>query len=483
MSFMSQHHLRLSRKGAFQYALRPPLRYSRRHVGRRASPWCAGLVLALLRATALGQTTGVEESVSSLREARQAAEARDQQRLQGFLNDQEALEAALADARTAHQSAEEQRDALQAQQQEQTQRAEALAARQAEQGEALAGLLDSLKQHSSEVRNELGDDSWLTLGDAALPPRLEDVEVLGRSQLERVVDSLATLTAQTGGAERLTLPVADTTGTIEPREIIRLGDFAAFTDHALLQQSGEDGVVSEVQRTPGSVQSLLAPYYQGESRQFAIDPTRGSVLDALAQQPSLWERFQQGGYVGYVVVALGAFGLLVALAQYVYLLLVSARVRGQRRSLSDPSDNNPLGRVLQRFKDMDKHQTPEALEARLDEVVLAELPRIERGQPIVKLLAAIAPLLGLLGTVTGMIVTFQAITVFGTGDPQLMAGGISQALVTTVLGLVTAVPLLFAQTALSSRSRYLTQVIEGEASATLANHLEANASAPTQTVT
>jgi len=131
---------------------------------------------------------------------------------------------------------------------------------------------------------------------------------------------------------------------------------------------------------------------------------------------------------------------------------------------------------------MDKHQTPEALEARLDEAVLAELPKIERGQPIVKLLAAIAPLLGLLGTVTGMIVTFQAITVFGTGDPQLMAGGISQALVTTVLGLVTAVPLLFAQTALSSRSRFITQVIEGEASATLADHLEAQSTLSGQTV-
>ncbi|MEC8937727.1 MAG: MotA/TolQ/ExbB proton channel family protein, partial [Pseudomonadota bacterium] len=223
-------------------------------------------------------------------------------------------------------------------------------------------------------------------------------------------------------------------------------------------------------------------YHQGESREFAIDPTQGSVLEALAQQPTLWERFQQGGYVGYVVVVLGGIGLLVALAQYIYLLTVSARVRRQRQNLDQPSKDNPLGRVLERFKEMDKHQTPEALEARLDEAVLAELPKIERGQPIVKLLAAIAPLLGLLGTVTGMIVTFQAITVFGTGDPQLMAGGISQALVTTVLGLVTAVPLLFAQTALSSRSRFITQVIEGEASATLADHLEAQFTLSGQTV-
>jgi biopolymer transport protein ExbB len=109
----------------------------------------------------------------------------------------------------------------------------------------------------------------------------------------------------------------------------------------------------------------------------------------------------------------------------------------------------------------------------LDEALLAELPRLERGQALVKLLAAVAPLLGLLGTVTGMIGTFQSITVFGTGDPQLMAGGISQALVTTVLGLITAVPLMLAHTALSSRSRWLSGLIEGRASAALAEHLEA----------
>lgn len=436
---------------------------------------CVALLFSLLSSMVWAQSEGTQTSgsIESLREAREAAEARDQERLQALLDDQQALDSALEEARTAHQVAEEQRDALQVQQQEQAEQASELAERQTEQGEALTSLLASLERHSGEVRNDLGDDSWLTIGEAALPPRLDEVAVLERQQLERVVDSLATLTAQTGRAERLELPVADNSGVIETRDVVRLGDFAAFTDTALLRRGEHGGGLAEVPRTPAAVSEVLAAYHQGDSRLFAIDPTQGSVMQALAQQPTLWERFQQGGYVGYVVVVLGGFGLLVALIQYVYLLLVSARVRRQRQSLEQLSANNPLGRVLQRFQDMDKHQTPEALEARLDEAVLAELPRIERGQPVVKLLAAIAPLLGLLGTVTGMIVTFQAITVFGTGDPQLMAGGISQALVTTVLGLVTAVPLLFAQTALASQSRYLTQVIEGEASATLADHLEA----------
>ena len=437
------------------------------------------LVGALTSSAAMAQS----DELGSLREAREAAQARDQERLQSFLEDQDGLEAALEEARAAHESAEEEQAALEAQQEEQSEQAQALAQRQEEQGEALTSLLADLARHSEEIRNELGGDSWLTLEADALPPRLNDVDVLERSQIEAVVDSLATLTVNTGRAERLELPVADASGDIESHSVVRLGDFAAFTESALLRKGqDEESSLAEVPRTPTAISDLLAAYHQGESREFAIDPTQGSVLEALAQQPTLWERFQQGGYVGYVVVVLGGIGLLVALAQYIYLLTVSARVRRQRQNLDQPSKDNPLGRVLERFKEMDKHQTPEALEARLDEAVLAELPKIERGQPIVKLLAAIAPLLGLLGTVTGMIVTFQAITVFGTGDPQLMAGGISQALVTTVLGLVTAVPLLFAQTALSSRSRFITQVIEGEASATLADHLEAQSTLSGQTV-
>lgn len=434
-----------------------------------------GYVCVLLGLIAVsGVSVAQTEDTTSLREAREAAEVRDQQRLMSFLEDQQALEAALEQARSAHDSAEQQHEALQAQRAEQTSQASELTERQSEQGEALSGLLDNLARHSSEVRNALGEESLLTLEEASLPPRLDEVEVLEQHQLEMVVDRLAALTARTGRAERLTLPVADATGEVASREVVRLGDFAAFTENELLQRGEGDSSLAVMPRTPDDIGGLLTDYYQGESNVFAVDPTQGSVLEALAQQPSLWERFQQGGYVGYVVVALGIMGMIIGLGQYLYLMLVSLRVKRQRQSLDQLQTNNPLGRVLLRFEGMDKHQTPEALEARLDEAVLAELPRLERSQPMVKLLAAIAPLLGLLGTVTGMIVTFQAITVFGTGDPQLMAGGISQALVTTVLGLITAVPLLFVQTALAGRSRYLTHVIEGQASATLADHLESH---------
>lgn len=430
----------------------------------------AAALLVSLAGAAQAQT---EPGVDSLRQARQAAEMRDRQRLLELLDDQQALESALADARKAHAQASRKDAALRIEAAARALNGARLKSRQSEQDDTLAGLLSTLARHSSEVRNALGDNSWLTLGDTPLPPRLDDAEVLEQRHLEDVVDSLAALTRATGQAAAMTLPVVEPGGDVREREVVRLGDFGAFTPNALLARRGAGDSPALEPDTPKEVSRWLADYANGDGRTLAVDPTRGSVLDALTQRPTLQQRFHQGGYVGYVVVTLGVLGLLAAALQYAYLLLVSTRVRRQRRAPDALQPNNPLGRVLLRFARLDKAQPPEALEARLDEAVLAELPRLERGQPLVKLLAAIAPLLGLLGTVTGMIVTFQAITVFGTGDPQLMAGGISQALVTTVLGLVTAVPLLFAQTALSSRSRALTQLIEGQASAALATHLEA----------
>ncbi|BBI61266.1 hypothetical protein HSBAA_25720 [Vreelandella sulfidaeris] len=189
----------------------------------------------------------------------------------------------------------------------------------------------------------------LTLEEGSLPPRLDEVEVLERHQLENVVDGLATLTARTGRAERLSMPVADANGEVATRELVRLGDFAAFTENELLERGENDGNLVVLPRTPNDIGALLADYYHGESNVFAVDPTQGSVLEALAQQPSLWERFQQGGYVGYVVVALGILGLLIGLGQYLYLVVVSLRVNRQRQSLNQLKANNPPGTCIAAF--------------------------------------------------------------------------------------------------------------------------------------
>lgn len=441
---------------------------------RRGAVWLLGgwLTIGVL---APAQAETADEPLSSLRVEREAAEARDRARLADLLDDRDALEEALEEARQSHAEVTARHRELVERQAVLDERREALAERQDEQEDAgLSSILSSLARHSGELRDDLAE-SWIGVAGAdLLPARLEGEEVLTLTDLEAFADSLMALTAETARVVRFEAPVAAADGEIAPRPVVRLGDFAAFTPQSLLRPGADDAALTMAEGTPRDVIAELAAFHAGESRTLAIDPTHGEVLAALAQQPSLWERFHQGGAVGYVVVALGGAGLLVALLQYAYLLRVSLAVRRQRRDLGALRDDNPLGRVLGRFRSLSEeaHPVPEALEARLDEAVLAELPRLERGQPLVKLLAAVAPLLGLLGTVTGMIVTFQAITVFGTGDPQLMAGGISQALVTTVLGLITAVPLLFAHTALAGRSRQLAGVVESEACAALAEHLE-----------
>jgi len=192
-----------------------------------------------------------------------------------------------------------------------------------------------------------------------------------------------------------------------------------------------------------------------------VDPGRGAALEILGHTPDLWQRAQQGGLIGYLILGLGGLGLMIGLWRVADTALISRRMRRQLNDPERPTPDNPLGRVLlagQRLKEQD----PAHLELHLQEAALREIPRLTLAQSFLKLLAAVAPLLGLLGTVTGMILTFQAITLAGSANSSLMAEGIGQALVTTVLGLSIAIPILFLHNILASRSRSLIQVLDQE---------------------
>jgi len=190
----------------------------------------------------------------------------------------------------------------------------------------------------------------------------------------------------------------------------------------------------------------------------------------LVQSPDLKERIQQGGWIGYIILGLGVIGLLIALQRFIFLTVVGRGIDKQR-SVSEASLNNPLGRILSVYSS-DKDNDIETLSLKLDEAILREIPKIERGLITLAVLAAIAPMLGLLGTVSGMIETFQSITLFGTGDPKLMSGGISQALVTTELGLAVAIPILLIHSAISSKSNRLVQILDEESAALVAQNAE-----------
>ena len=207
---------------------------------------------------------------------------------------------------------------------------------------------------------------------------------------------------------------------------------------------------------------------------FGVDPTGptgGSYLAAIIGTPTIAERWHQGGYVGYAITALGIFAFLLAIYRFSVLTTVGGRVSAQLRS-DKANTNNPLGRVLKIHEDNPNMDT-ETLELKLSEGVLKETPELESGLTLLKIIAAIAPLMGLLGTVTGMILTFQAITIFGAGDPKAMAGGISSALITTVLGLLVAIPTVLMFTIVNGRAQRIIHILDEQTTGMIAEHTEA----------
>ncbi len=282
------------------------------------------------------------------------------------------------------------------------------------------------------------------------------------------------MTAQ-GEVTRFTGRLVDGDGTASDAEILRIGPFTALAEERFIRYAG-DGRFAELGRQPaarfGDAAAALANGEAGQLTAAPIDPTRGALLDLLLQLPSLGERVQQGGIVGYLIILLGLFGVGLAVERIYRLSLTARIVRGQINSGDAPRDSSsPLARVWAAYAANQKADI-ETLELKLDDAILKEMPALEKHLPLLKLLAAMAPLLGLLGTVTGMILTFQAITLFGTGDPKLMAGGISQALVTTVLGLVVAIPILLLHAIAATRSRELVQILEEQAAGLMATHAE-----------
>jgi biopolymer transport protein ExbB len=338
----------------------------------------------------------------------------------------------------------------------------------------------AVRQLAGELRSSAAD-SMLT---AQFPERMDFLEDLAAgkalpslAELETLWFTLTQEMTESGKVVRFATEIVDERGARRAAEVTRVGSFTAFADGRYLATSNEGRLLTALPRQPERKLRRVAEQFAESDAPVApvlIDPSRGSLLLIEGEKPTLRERIRQGGLVGYVIIAIGVVGLLTAFAQLAYLQAVGHRVRRQLASLQSPRSDNPLGRVLRVFgEDARADDDPELLELKLSEAVLREMPPLERAQSILKLFAATAPLLGLLGTVTGMIVTFQAITIFGTGDPKLMADGISQALVTTVLGLVVALPLLFVNALLATRARSVVQILDEQSAGLLAQRLEA----------
>ncbi len=267
-------------------------------------------------------------------------------------------------------------------------------------------------------------------------------------------------------------------GKKSTRQVTRVGGFNLVSQGQYLGYeepvTGSQSQIAALERQPGrnftkyisDLESAQSGYHF-----FALDPSRGSLISILIHVPDLWEKVQQGGWVGLVIICVFLFGLVLVIERLIVLSREKSQILTQLNNVDQPTDNNPVGVILMTYE-KNKNLDLESLELKLSEVVIKYLPRLERGIGAIKMLAVLSPLLGLLGTVTGMILTFQAITLFGTGDPKLMAGGISQALMTTVMGLCCAIPLLLCHTLIVARAKRVTQILEEQTAGLLARKIQ-----------
>lgn len=293
---------------------------------------------------------------------------------------------------------------------------------------------------------------------------IEDIERLW-FELQREIN-------ESGKVVRFNHTVRAADGTESEMPIVRVGLFNIVNeDIGYLKY--EDRAVSELARQPegrftGSAKDLGSA--DSGMVDFGLDGTRGQILGLLVQSKTIGDRIEDGGIVGYSIITLGIVGLLIAIWRFIGLSAASNKVRAQLKRDSASTDN-PLGRVLAAYESNRQADT-ETIELKLSEAALKEMPALTKGLLFIKVISVVAPLMGLLGTVTGMIQTFQVITLYGAGDPKLMAGGISQALMTTVLGLVVAIPMVLLHTIVSGQSRKIVNILQSQSAGLVAQHSE-----------
>jgi biopolymer transport protein ExbB len=311
------------------------------------------------------------------------------------------------------------------------------------------------------------------MGDDSLLPTIEQLETLWSYLLQEMVES--------GKVSKFSTAVAEADGTQSSAEVVRIGAYNIVSGGRYLEYDAATKRLSVLARQPTSPTDYTetAQAIQNATSGFTmvgIDPTGpsgGTYLAALISSPSFQERYwEQGGTIGQIIIFIGLFAMLLGIARLLTLTIVGAKVNSQLKTPNAPKKNNPLGRVLMVYE-TDKKMDIETLELKLGEAILAETPKLERFLTLLKIISTVSPLLGLLGTVTGMITVFQAITLFGTGDPKIMAGGISGALVTTVLGIVVAVPTILMHTLVKSRADRVIHIMEEQATGIIARRAEA----------
>lgn len=437
---------------------------------------------ATMAPPAVAQT--LSEVLAAVKRDSEQMSAADQARLREFQQDTASQSARMAEGRAALNAAEGRAAALSAEFEANEAQLGALEAEVSAQAGDFQELLGQFRSAAGATMPEIANsfanfdykdrvEAIAEIAEARVLPTRAQLERLPKAMLQEMIaqSEVKTFTATVNGIG------AD--GSNAEAELIRVGVFTAATTDGrdfveVRGGQGSDTFLQVFAKQPAgayasSIGSLIRAG-EGEVVKAPVDPSKGNLFGILGDLPTFGQRLQQGGEVGAVIAVLAIVGILIGLYKIFTLFTMGGAMRGTAKT-RQAGTGNPLARVFEVYEN-NRSADVETLELKLDEQILRESPRIERFNDIIKVLAAVAPLLGLLGTVVGMIITFTAITIYGAGDPKLMAGGISVALMTTVFGLVAAIPLLLIHAVASAMARSNQQLLDEQAAGLVAEKME-----------
>ena len=446
--------------------------------------FCAAVAaVAAMSTPAIAEDAKTLEQLLEMIQSQKISESKEYRQREAAFNKDKANQAAALKSAKADKKAEERRsDRLEATIRDNDLKIAALR----EQRDKRLGSLKELFGHLTGAAGDIRECIKTSIVSAELPGRSEflgeliekmssDTKLPSIEEIERLWYEQQREMVESGKITKFNATVLQADGQQVEKEVVRVGAYNLLSNGLYLSYNAEKGLVSELARQPSAHQGGAADLQDATSgfTKVGVDPTGplgGSLLAALINTPTLVERWHYGGIVGYVISSIFVVAILLAIWRFIVLSGMSAKVKSQLKG-GAAEDNNPLGRVLL-VSENNPGLDAESLELKLHEAVLKERPAIESGLNLLKIISMVAPLLGLLGTVTGMIITFQMITLFGAGDPKAMAGGISQALITTVLGLVVAIPTVLMHTLVNGKAQNILHVLEEQSAGIVASSVE-----------
>ncbi len=439
---------------------------------------CAALLLAAASAGAVAAPQSLDDLLDGVVREHEAARQRNAEREKRFAEARDQQAALLAQAKAALAAEQARAEQLKAK----FSSNETTITEQMRESEAGDGELRDFDAVVRQLATDLKGMLDASLVSAQKPQRLAFVESLVEAEEKPTMDDLERLwqvvleeIIESGKIVQFRTNVISAQGKDEPRTVTRLGVFSATSDGDFLRYAPEvHQLVEQARQPPGVYRRMAKAHAQSKEGMttVAFDPTRGAMLAILSQEPTLWERIKQARLIGFITLGLGGFAILIAIWRYFSLAAIARAVGRQQRS-KEVDTGNPLGRVLEAYTE-NRNVDAETLERKLDEAIIRELPPIQRGLGALLVIAEAAPLLGLLGTVSGMVATFQALSMFGAGDAKVVAGGISEALVATIIGLCVAIPSLVMHSFLKSKSDGIVQVLDEQAAGMVAKLAEAH---------